>query len=367
MRILQVLPALNSGGVERGTVDFAREIVKLGHESIVLSSGGRMVKDLETAGTRHITLPVHRKSLSSLKMVRPVRRLLEELKPDVVHVRSRIPAWVVWLAWRKMPRATRPRLISTFHGLYSVSFYSAIMAKAERIIAISQTVYDYILENYAVDPARLTLIHRGVDDSVFTPGSPDPVWLEKLVGDYPAIAGKRIILMPGRLSRWKGQEAFLDMMVKIIAARPDCHGVVVGDADPEKAHYREELKQKAQTLGLAQHVTFVGHRSDILQFYRLADIVCHMSSKPEPFGRTLTEALACGSKVVAFDRGGATESLSACFPEGLVPPDDLERFAERVLALSGQQKNIVVKPEFLLAHQVEATLNVYRQALATPR
>lgn len=367
MRILQVLPALNSGGVERGTVDFAREIVKLGHESIVLSSGGRMVKDLEASGTRHITLPVHRKSLSSLKMVRPVRKLLEELKPDVVHVRSRIPAWIVWLAWRSMPRATRPRLISTFHGLYSVSFYSAIMAKAERIIAISQTVYDYIVKSYAVDPAKLTLIHRGVDDSVFTPGSPDPAWLETLVRDHPAIAGKRIILMPGRLSRWKGQEAFLDMMVKIVATRPDCHGVVVGDADPEKAHYREELKHKAQSLGLSQHVTFVGHRSDILQFYRLADIVCHMSSKPEPFGRTLTEALACGSKVVAFDRGGATESLSACFPEGLVPSDDIERFAERVLALSGQPKKIVVKAEFLLAHQVEATLNVYRQAMSAPR
>lgn len=367
MRILQVLPALNSGGVERGTVDFAREIVRLGHESIVLSSGGRMVRDLESAGTRHIVMPVHRKSLASLKMVAPVRRLLEELKPDVVHVRSRIPAWIVWLAWRKMPRATRPRLVSTFHGLYSVSFYSAIMARAERTVAISQIVYDYILKNYRVDRAKVTLIHRGVDDSVFTPGPPDAAWLEALLRDYPALAGKQIILMPGRLSRWKGQEEFLDMLPKIIARRPDCHGVVVGDADPEKAHYREELKQKACALGLENHVTFVGHRSDILQFYRLADIVCHMSNKPEPFGRTLTEALASGSKVVAFDRGGATESLSACFPEGLVPADDLDRFAERVLALLGKQMEIVVKPEFLLAHQVEATLNVYRQLLASPR
>lgn len=367
MRILQVLPALNSGGVERGTVDFAREIVKLGHESIVMSSGGRMVKDLEANGTRHITLPVHRKSLTSLKMVAPVRRLLQELKPDIVHVRSRIPAWIVWLAWRKMPKATRPRLISTFHGLYSVSFYSAIMARAERTIAISHVVYDYILKNYRVDPSKVTLIHRGVDDSAFTPGTPDAAWLATLQQDYPHITGKHIILMPGRLSRWKGQEAFLDMMVKIVAKRPDCHGIVVGDADPEKAHYREELKQKAQALGLAQHVTFVGHRSDILQFYRLADIVCHMSSKPEPFGRTLTEALCSGSKVIAFDRGGATESLSACFPEGLVPPDDLDRFAERVLTLLGQKKTIVVKPEFLLAHQVASTLNVYRQALDAPR
>lgn len=367
MRILQVLPALNSGGVERGTVDFAREIVKRGHESIVLSSGGRMVKDLESAGTLHITLPIHRKSLASLKQVGPVRRLLEELKPDIVHVRSRVPAWIVWLAWRKLPRATRPRLISTFHGLYSVSVYSAIMARAERTIAISQTVYDYVLKNYRIDPARVTLIHRGVDDAVFKPGPPDAEWLSQLQRDYPQLIDKRIILMPGRLSRWKGQEAFLEMMAKLVARRPDCHGVIVGDADPEKAHYREELKQKAVQLGLVNHVSFMGHRSDILQFYRLADIVCHMSSKPEPFGRTLTEALASGAKMVAFDRGGATESLSACFPQGLVPADDIEAFARRVQDLIGKPVDIQVKPEFLLAHQVEATLNVYRAALASPR
>lgn len=367
MRILQVLPALNSGGVERGTVDFAREIVKMGHESIVLSSGGRMVKDLEASGTRHITLPVHRKALASLKMVGPVRRLLEELKPDIVHVRSRLPAWIVWLAWKGMPKATRPRLISTFHGLYSVNFYSAIMAKSERVIAISQTVHDYICANYRVNPAKLTLIHRGVDDSEFAPGEADAQWLDAFLQEYPAAKGKKIILMPGRLSRWKGQSEFLDVMSKIVAQRQDCHGIVVGGADPDKAHYVEELKQKARALKLESHVTFVGHRSDIPQFYRLADIVCHLSTKPEPFGRTLTEALACGDKVVAYDRGGATESLSACFPEGLVPPDDVDGFARKVLSLLGQARSITLKPEFLLANQVDATLNVYQQALASPR
>lgn len=364
MKILQVIPALNSGGVERGVVEFAREIVKRGHESIVLSSGGRMVKELEALGTRHIEMPIHLKSLKTLKQVGPVRKLLKELRPDVVHVRSRVPAWIVWLAWRGMPRDQRPHLVSTFHGLYSINFYSAIMARAEHMIAISQCVQDYIIKNYHVDPRKITLIHRGVDVDVFKPGSPDPAWLGSLLQAYPALSGKQIILMPGRLSRWKGQEAFLEMMVALVKQRPDCHGVVVGDADPEKAHYREELKQKAVDLGLADHVTFVGHRSDILQFYRLAEIVCHMSSQPEPFGRTLTEALACGTKVVAFDRGGAAESLSACFPDGLVPPDDLDAFLRRVLSLLGQHKPIDVKPEFLMEHQVEATLDVYRRLLA---
>ncbi|CBL44503.1 Putative glycosyltransferase [gamma proteobacterium HdN1] len=367
MKILQVLPALNSGGVERGTVDFARELVKRGHESVVVSSGGRMVKGLEAEGSRHIEMAVHRKSLRSFAVVRPMRRLLAELQPDIVHVRSRIPAWIVWLAWRKMPIKQRPRLVSTFHGLYSVSPYSAIMAKSEHMIAISHVVYDYIVENYHVPNEKITLIHRGVDDSIFTQGAPDANWLAELYGQYPKLAGKTIILMPGRLTRWKGQEAFLEMMVKVVSQRSNCHGVVVGGADPEKAHYVEELKQKAAALGLENDVTFVGHRSDIAQFYRLADIVCHMSNKPEPFGRTLTEALACGAKVVAFDRGGATESLGVCFPQGLVPPDNIERFAEKVLALSGQHLAITVQPEFLLGHQVAANLEVYQKLLNSPR
>ena len=129
MKVLQVLPNLNSGGVERGTVEFARELVKQGHESFVMSNGGRLVAQLESEGSGHIHQPVHRKSLWTLRLVRPVRKLLQELKPDIIHVRSRAPAWIIWLAWRKLPVATRPRLVSTFHGLYSVNFYSAVMAE----------------------------------------------------------------------------------------------------------------------------------------------------------------------------------------------------------------------------------------------
>ena len=134
MKVLQVLPNLDSGGVERGTVEFARELVARGHQSIVMSNGGRLVKQLQAEGSRHIELPVHHKSLRSLRLVRPLRRLLAELQPDIIHVRSRLPAWLIFLAWRKLPRATRPRLVSTFHGLYSVNFYSAVMARAEQII-----------------------------------------------------------------------------------------------------------------------------------------------------------------------------------------------------------------------------------------
>jgi glycosyltransferase involved in cell wall biosynthesis len=371
MRVLQVLPNLESGGVERGVVEFARELVARGHESIVISNGGRLVKQLAAEGTRHITLPVHRKSLVSLKLVRPLRRLLAELQPDIIHVRSRLPAWLIWLAWRKMPRATRPRLVSTFHGLYSVSFYSAVMARAEQIIAISRTVERYILENYGdtygITPDRLTVIPRGFDPATFHPGQPDPAWLAQLYTDHPQLAGRKLVLMPGRLSRWKGQAEFLQVMAKLVQRVPDAHGVIVGDAEQNKAHYRAELEQQAAALGLAKCVTFVGHRSDIAEFYRAAAVVCHLSNKPEPFGRTLTEALACGAPVVAFDRGGAGESLAACFPQGLVAPGDLTTFTDTVERWLEHRPAITIPDELQVRHQVEATLGVYEKLLRSPR
>ncbi|NPU91495.1 MAG: glycosyltransferase family 4 protein [Gammaproteobacteria bacterium] len=365
LRIVQVLPALNEGGVERGTVEMARELVLLGHESIVISSGGRMVERLQREGTRHIEMPVHRKSLLSLRQVKPMRKLLAELRPDIVHVRSRIPAWIVWLAWRSMPPQSRPRLVSTFHGLYSVNQYSAIMAKAEHLIAISDCVNQYILDHYKVPPGKITRIFRGLDPGAFHRDACTPEWKSQLFRHYPELKDKRLILMPGRLSRWKGQEAFLDMMAKLVQIRPDCHGLVVGDAEPSKQHYLQELRDQCRQKGLDQHVTFVGHRSDIPAFYALADITCHMSNKAEPFGRTVPEALACGCKVVAFNRGGASESLQHCFPEGLVEPDNTLAFAQKVAELLDQPAQIQLPAEFFLEHQVNATLAVYRRLLAS--
>ena len=364
LRIVQVLPALNEGGVERGTVEFAREIVKLGHESIVISNGGRMVERLQQEGTRHIQMAVHKKSLTSLLQVRPMRTLLADLQPDIVHVRSRIPAWITWLAWRRMPANRRPGLVSTFHGMYSVNQYSAIMGKSERVIAISDCVQRYIVDNYDVDPAIITRIFRGLDRTAFNPNACTDAWKATLLQQFPELAGKQIILMPGRLSRWKGQEAFIAMLAELLKLAPNCHGVVVGAAEPDKQHYEQELRELAKAKGVSAHITFVGHRSDIQAFYGLASITCHMSSKAEPFGRTVPEALATGCPVVAYDRGGASESLNACFPQGLVPADDIAAFAQRVAELLGQTFTINLPDAFYLEHQVEATLAVYRDLLA---
>jgi glycosyltransferase involved in cell wall biosynthesis len=363
LKIVQVLPALNSGGVERGTVELARELVRGGHASVVISFGGRMVDGLIAEGSEHITFPVHRKSLWSLLQVRPMRRLLETLAADVVHVRSRAPAWIVWLAWRRMNPATRPRLVSTFHGMYSVNFYSAVMARAEHLIAISNCVKSYIITNYKADEGRITLIPRGLDPAAFNHDACTPAWEKALFEQYPQLKNKHIILMPGRLTRWKGQEAFLQMMPHLTQLRQDCHGVVVGDAEPGKQHYFDELLAIRSALGLDEVVTFVGHRSDIAQFYGLASVTCHMSNKAEPFGRTVPESLASGTPVVAYDRGGASESLNAGYPQGLVAPDDVVGFAARVHDLIDADAIIKLPENYYLSSQLASTLDVYRRLL----
>ncbi|MDX1634980.1 MAG: glycosyltransferase family 4 protein [Marinobacter sp.] len=365
MRILQVLPALHSGGVERGTVEFAAELVRRGHESIVLSSGGPLAKQLEEQGSTHITRPVHRKSLRSFGQIRPVRALLREFRPDIVHVRSRMPAWIIYLAWRGLPPKERPALVATFHGMYSVNPYSAVMARAQQLIAVSNCVRDYVVDNYRVDPQRLTVIQRGVDVDGFRRATLDPGWLEQLHSQQPQLRGKRLLLMPGRISRWKGQLQFLEVMARIVGQRPECHGLIVGGAEPGKERFLQELEQRRRELGLNEAVSFLGQRSDMAELYLAADLVCHMSTKPEPFGRTVTEALASGTPVVAFDRGGAAETLRACFPEGLVNPDDTEAFAHCAMALLDQTEYRIRLPRrFRLDAQVEATLAVYQRALA---
>ncbi|MFT7413672.1 MAG: glycosyltransferase involved in cell wall biosynthesis, partial [Methylophagaceae bacterium] len=164
LTVIQILPALNSGGVERGTTEIANALVIAGHRSIVISAGGRLVEQLENEGTTHITLPIGEKRLSTLKYIWQLRKLFREVQPDIIHLRSRLPAWVAYLAWRKLPVTNRPHIVTTVHGPYSVNKYSAIMTIGERVIAVSNMIKGYIAKNYqGINPDNIQVIHRGID------------------------------------------------------------------------------------------------------------------------------------------------------------------------------------------------------------
>ncbi|MFG0333087.1 MAG: glycosyltransferase, partial [Maioricimonas sp. JB049] len=226
LTVLQVLPALDSGGVERGTLEVAEELVRRGHRSAVVSAGGRMVNRLMASGSEHFSMPIGVKSPLTLRHVSAFRRLLLQVRPDILHVRSRMPAWIAWLAWKTLPQDRRPRFLTTAHGMYSVNRYSAIMTRGEVVIAVSNTIRDYLLQNYpALPEERIRVIHRGVAPETFPYGfQPASSWKSKFFAYHPRGAGKPIITLPGRITRLKGHPEFLNLMASLKNAGVDAHG-----------------------------------------------------------------------------------------------------------------------------------------------
>ena len=363
MKVVQILPELNAGGVERGTLEIAAALVAAGHESVVVSNGGRLVEELEQAGSKHITMPVHRKSLSSLAQVKPMRRLLEELKPDIVHIRSRVPGWITWLAWRKMDPATRPKLVSTVHGFYSTNFYSAVMTKGERVIAVSKSIRDYILKYYPkTDASIIRVIHRGVEPPEADGLQPEPQWLATWRKEQPQIEGKQVLLLPGRITRWKGQRDFIRLVAELKKQGRKIHGLIAGETHPKKQKFMDELRELVASLDLYDDITFLGHRSDVRSIMQVSDIVLSLSLDPEAFGRVSLEAMAVKRPVVAYDHGGVAEQLAVMLPGGRVPVGDIMQLVTTVKRMIDEPETpSVLAPEFTLDAMCNSTLNIYQE------
>ena len=260
LSIVQLVPDLESGGVEKGALEVAKAIVDAGHQSIVISSGGRLVEKLEAEGSVHVQWNLGKKSPFTLLQVNKLRAWVIENNIDIIHARSRLPAWVAWLAWRKIAADSRPHFITTMHGLNSVSHYSKVMTYGEKVIAVSNTVKKYILENYPNTPEdKIVTIARGIDTEEFPFGyEPDQAWLNKWYQEFPQTNGKWLITLPGRLTRLKGHNDFIDAIKLIRAENPDVHGLIVGGEDPKRQQYAQELYRRVKGESLENDITFTG-------------------------------------------------------------------------------------------------------------
>lgn len=361
LTVLQLLPSLESGGVERGTLEVANELVQRGHRSLVISSGGRMVEALERAGSTHITWDISKKSPLALRFVPRLRRLLTDQRIDIVHARSRLPAWIAYLAWRGMDPATRPHFVTTVHGLYSVSRYSAVMTRGERIIAVSNAARDYVLTNYPqVDASRIVVIPRGVDPQKFPYGyRPSAEWLATWYAQYPQLKGKFVITLPGRLTRLKGHEDFITLMARLKRKGLPVHGLIVGGEDPKRRAYARALHDGVINEGLQETITFTGQRTDILDVYAASNLVLSLSNKPESFGRTVLEPLSLGVPVIGYDHGGVGEILDTVFPSGAVALGDLAALAARIGDWHRSPPTVPNTHPYTLRNMLDATLALY--------
>ncbi len=336
MKILQVLPELNSGGVEEVTLSYAKYLQEQGHESLVLSNGGEQVTKLEAEGSRHLKLPVHKKSPFSLRSVPTLKKLLLSEQPDIMHLRSRVPAWLMMLAWQQLPKTKRPKVVTTVHGFYSINRYSSIMTKGERVLCVSESIKDYVLKNYPnTPPERIRVIFEGINEERYFPEfKPATSWLSQWQQEFPETIGKTLLTLPGRITRLKGHPDFLKLIAQLRKENPDIHGLVVGGAHPRKEAYLEEMKALTRELALDEHVTFTGPRSDLREILSHSDLSFSLSQQPESFGLTVLEALSLGTPVIGYDRGGVAEILAELFPDGAIPAvaESLLRKTTTVLA-----------------------------------
>ena len=363
LTVLQVVPALHAGGVERGTVEVAAELARRGHRSIVLSAGGRMVEQLEREGSTHITRNVGAKSLLTLRHVGFVRDLLSRGDIDIVHTASRIPAWITQLAWRKLPAGTRPRLITSLHGLHSVSRFSEVMTSGEIVIAVSKTIREYILKNYSTPEERIRVIYRGVDPAEFPRAfQPSAEWIDRFYWDFPRAYGRQLVTLPGRITRLKGHDDFARLIRRLVDSGLPVHGLIVGGEHPRKQRFGEELRQLVRAMKLEEHITFTGHRTDMKELYSVSDLVLSLSSKPESFGRTVLEALSLGTRVAGYAHGGVEEILTEVFPSGLVAPkNQTELLQQAQVLLSSDAQPVAPVTQFQLSDMLDQTVRLYEE------
>ncbi len=330
--ILQVLPAMISGGVERGVVDLSQAIVQAGGRALVASSGGPMVQDLRRVGADHVTLPLATKNPFGIRAnIDRLHDLIYREAVDLVHARSRAPAWSAYLACQR--RATP--FVTTVHAAYTTtSFpyktaYNAVMTKGDRVIAVSEFVRDYVLATYPVETDRARLIHRGVNTDRFRSDAVSAERVVQLARRWLLPDGVPVILMPGRLSPTKGQEAVLMALSRL--PHRDFRCLIVGSAHG-KSRFRTRLERRIKELGLTGVVQLTEPCDDMPAAYKLSDLVIAASRMSEGFGRVVAEAQAMGRPVIASATGAPKEILIDGVTGWLVAPGDAAATADAIQA-----------------------------------
>ncbi|NOU36359.1 MAG: glycosyltransferase family 4 protein [Kiritimatiellaceae bacterium] len=361
MHIVQILPELNQGGVERGAVELNRELVRRGHRSTVISAGGSQVAQIEKDGGRHITLDVCSKNpLTVPKRVSDLRRLISDLSPDILHARSRVPAWLCFFANKKL----NIPFVTTVHGFNSISKYSKIMTQGDAVICVSNPVKKFIQGNYGTPEEKITVIHRGIDPAEFDPAKLDQSWIDAFKTKYD-LNGKFIITAVGRITELKDYETFIRAVAACAQKIPELRGLIVGGVRHDKQAYYERLLALVKELHAEKQIVFAGSHSQMPEIYALSDILVSCSKKPESFGRTLIEAMAMNTPVIATRHGGALDIIEEGLNGFLVSPGNVNELAEAIR----RQKEIprtglreYVLGHFTLEKMVETTIDVYKKA-----
>jgi glycosyltransferase involved in cell wall biosynthesis len=361
LTVVQLIPRLHAGGAERSTLEISRALVLAGHRSVVISAGGRMVEQLQAEGGEHVTLDLARKSLRTLGRLGQLRRLLQQIRPDIVHARSRLPAWLGW--WAIKGLTPRPHFVTTVHGLNSPGRYSAILLRGEKVIAVSQTLRDYVLSHYRwLESSRVRVIPRGIDAAAFPYGHrPDDGWTKAFFTEYPALAGAPLLTLPARGTRLKGHHDAIELLADLKRRGVEARLLLLGVVEPGREEYLAELQELIRVRGVTSQVVLTPSRSDVRDIYAISTLVLQLSNKPESFGRTVIEALSLCRPVLGYAHGGVGELLAELYPAGRVPPGDREKLVDRAAELLRVAPPIAPLQSYRLVDMQQATLALYAE------
>ena len=365
-----------TGGVERGTVDMAKALTAAGWRAIVASSGGPMVREIIRAGAEHVTLPMASKNPLVMRAnVKRLEALINDLGVDIVHARSRAPAWSAEAAARN----TGAHFVTTFHGTYNLGPwgikrpYNAVMTRGERVIAISHFIAEHMERIYGVPQDRIRVIHRGIDVSSLDPQKVSPERIIALAQKWRLPDGHRVIMLPGRLTRWKGQVVLIEALA--LLGRHDIRCLLVG-SDQGREAYRSELTNLIRDRGLTDVVHIADECHDMPAAYMLTDVVVSASTDPEAFGRVVVEAQAMGRPVISSDHGAPRETIIPGKTGWLVPPGDAHALAnalDRFLSMPEEDRLLLAKTAqdfavstFTRETMCAKTIDVYKEVLGWP-
>jgi len=370
--VLQVLPSLVTGGVERGTIEITDAVTGANGIALVASAGGRLVAAVERAGGRHFTLPLTAKNPTAIwRNASRLEAMIRANNVSIVHARSRAPAWSAWLACRR----TGTHFVTTYHGAYAEDLpckrhYNAVMARGEIVIAASRYIAELIVTRHKIPPTRIHVIPRGVDPAVFDPANIAPERMARLARNWRLPIGAPTVVLPGRLTAWKGQGVLIDAVAHLAGRSVCC--VLVG-SDQGRRGYSAALVRRAERLGIADRLRLVGECDDMPAAMMLSDVVVHASTRPEAFGRVVVEAQAMGRPVVAADLGAPVETVAHGLTGWRVPAGDPAALAAAIDAALGlteegrqalsERARAVVLQRYTVRAMQEATLEVYEAVL----
>ncbi|BCD62720.1 glycosyl transferase [Nitratiruptor sp. YY08-26] len=357
MRVVQLLPELHEGGVERGVVEMNREFVRKGVESFVMSAGGKLEEQIIKDGGVHIKFDVCSKNpLTAPLRIAKLKKIFEKIQPDIIHARSRVPAWLSYFAKGGIP------FVTTVHGFNSVNPYSAIMTKGERVICVSNPIKEYICQNYALDETKIRVVHRGVDLEKFDLQKIDKSFIAAFKEKYN-LQNRFIVTSVGRITQLKDYETFIEAIALLKEKKPNIRGLIVGGVRKDKLEYYKRLQELVKRLGIEENIIFTGSIAKVSEIYALSDVVVSSSKKPESFGRSIAEAMAMNTPVVATAHGGALDICKEGFGE-LFRPGDARELAQKILQVrkNDNLRQYIVQ-NFSLQQMVEKTLAVYEELL----